>query len=115
MKIVIEKEGNPPTVELSKLNPSSKVYALMVPSGQLSILHKLGYGYGSQYSEDWALYHYAFINISKSSSRPTYRARTARETIQKAINRGNTVMEFETLTDLLQWKLKHTTHGSQKA
>lgn len=102
MKIVVGKEPKE-TTSVSDVK-KSKLYVIILPSSQLCILHRLGYQYSGQ--NKYGYFHYGFVNLSKPHSAPTFRADRHKDSVRKALNRGNTVMEFENLTELLNWKFK---------
>lgn len=100
MKVVVRKDTDS-MVELHKV-VGSKLYAYRSVKGTLFILSKLGDTWGqSKYGE----YHFGFVNVGITNENPSFKADTMLESIEKAMNHGRKVFEFNNLKELLEWKL----------
>lgn len=104
MKIVVNDVSPPDAIRLRNAR-GSKLYVYRSEKGTLYILSKLGNGFRPNF---YGEYHYGFINISSTNTKPSFCAKTLKDSIQRALNSGRIVMEFENLSEVIAWKTKRS-------
>jgi len=108
MKIVIN-ETNTETSLVSDVT-QDKCYVYINPAGGVWILSKLGrYVVNTIQDHDKLArgrYHYGFLRMDRINEVPVFTTATMRETVEKALNSGRKVLEFDSFGDFMKWKLK---------
>lgn len=99
-KVVISRDE--PTITVENVT-TDNVYAYVTGGGRLFVLSRLG---AKHVPNKHGEFHYGFVPISKTNDVPNFLGIDAKQSITKASNSGNTVMEFNNFTDLMKWKLK---------
>lgn len=85
----------------------SNTYIYTSNAGGIWVLSKLG-RYVCDKTDELGRgeYHYGFIRVDKMDEVPTFCAKDDRISIEKAINSGRKVLEFDTFGDFMKWRLK---------
>jgi len=99
-RVVFSKKTE--NIELKNVN-GSNTYVYITDGGTIYVLSKLGERYVDC---TYGKYHYGFVNVSKINTTPTFRAMGLDNAVGKAMSSGRNVMEFNTFTDFMKWKLK---------
>lgn len=99
----VELSQNEVTINISNVK-NTKLYAYITSAGRASILSRLGSSYARDHK--YGIFHYGFVNITITPNYPTYTADTLEKSITKALTYGAQVMEFENLTEFMEWRLK---------
>ena len=97
----VELNTETPRINVDEIDQNKK-YAYQSDSGDLHYLSKLGNRYVDNF---FGRYHYGFVNASRTERPPVFLAETMKDTITKALNRGRVIVEFNSLKELLEWKL----------
>ena len=97
----VELNNDTPRINVGEINQNKK-YAYQSDSGELHVLSKLGDRYVDNV---FGRYHFGFVNVSRTERPPVFLAKEMKDTITKALNRGRVIVEFNSLKELLEWKL----------
>ena len=87
----------------------AKTYVYTSNTGGLWILSKLGrYVTDNSHADklNQGKYHYGFVRIDKVDEVPVFTTANHYDSIEKAINSGRKVLEFDTFREVMKWKLK---------
>ncbi len=106
---IVLKEQDAKTVLLSDI-VQSKVYIYTGNAGGIWVLSKLGRYHHKGIADHDKLgrgeYHYGFVRVDNTNDVAVFTALRDYDAIEKALNSGRKVLEFDSFGDFMKWKLK---------
>lgn len=94
MKKAVTEHPTEDIVHIKELKQGS-IYAYSSKKGSLAILTKLG---NNTIDE-----HYGFVLVHQLGQRPVFTSNRKEKSIELAMNKGQTVYQFKSLKDLINW------------